>query len=341
MLNNSTKVMFYMTLVGGILLTTSSNSWVGAWMGLEINLLSFIPIMTNNENMYNTEASMKYFLIQVLASSLLLFVIMTLTMKEKTQLISKLYNHSILMMIPLLLKSGAAPLHWWFPSVMEGLSWMNCLILMTLQKIAPMILMNNIITTNHQMMLIIMTSIIIGALGGLNQTSLRKLLAYSSINHMGWLLMTLMISNSLWLTYMATYILLVITMVAIINTTKISFINQLFNITYSPYLKFIMFSGLLSLAGLPPFTGFFPKWITIQFMISNNLIIMPTLMIVFSLITLYYYLRISYSAFLIGHMKTSWNMNLYYNKNIMMNSMLITLSTMGMMLLSVPMTFHI
>nr|YP_010946349.1 NADH dehydrogenase subunit 2 [Balta vilis]WGO57067.1 NADH dehydrogenase subunit 2 [Balta vilis] len=334
MLNNSTKVMFYMTLVGGTLLAISSNSWVGAWMGLEINLLSFIPIMTNNENIYNTEASMKYFLVQALASSMLLFIIMMLTMMEKYQLISKFMNHNDLMMIPLLLKSGAAPFHWWFPSVMEGMSWTNCLILMTLQKIAPMILMSNIIVPKMQLMVIVLMSIFVGSLGGINQISLRKMLTYSSINHLGWLLASLLVSNNLWIIYFLVYTIMTATIISIANINKISFINQTFNLTYNPMFKFIMFITLLSLGGLPPFLGFFPKWVVIQYMIDNNLIIIVTMMVVFSLITLFYYLRITYSAFLILHMKIAWNIN-FYNSSKWMNSMLIFVSLIGLIIMSI------
>nr|AVN68076.1 NADH dehydrogenase subunit 2 [Ellipsidion sp. BLA050] len=333
-------MMFYLTLVGGMMLTISSNSWVGAWMGLEINLLSFIPIMTNGENMYMAEAAMKYFLVQALASSMLLFSVMTLTMMEKYQLISKLSNYSMLMMIPLLLKSGAAPLHWWFPSVMEGMSWMNCLILMTLQKIAPMILMSNIMMPEMMLMLFALSSLWIGSMGGLNQISLRKMMTYSSINHMGWLLMSMLISNSLWLIYFMVYTLLTMTTILIINLEKISFINQTFNTNYNIEFKFMMFITLLSLAGLPPFTGFFPKWIVIQHLIDNNYVIITTMMVVLSLITLYYYTRISYTAFLILHVKTSWNMKML-NKSVMTKSVLVSTSIVGLITMSLPTSIYL
>nr|YP_010946414.1 NADH dehydrogenase subunit 2 [Balta maculata]WGO57132.1 NADH dehydrogenase subunit 2 [Balta maculata] len=335
MLNNSTKLMFFMTLTSGIFLAVSSNSWMGAWMGLEINLLSFIPMMTNNENIYTTEASMKYFLVQALASSLLLFVIITATIMEQFQLINKWLNYNNLMMTPLLLKSGIAPFHWWFPSVMEGLGWINCLILMTLQSIAPMILMSNIISVKLQFSLIVLMSVLVGSLGGLNQISLRKMLAYSSINHMGWLLMSLLISNNVWMMYFMTYSILLMTVISIFNTKKISFINQVTSVYDIPTFKFMIFMSLLSLGGLPPFMGFFPKWVVIQFMVCNKFMIMATMMVVFSLITLYYYLRITYSAFLILHVKISWK-KYFFNKNLMNLTTLVLISTVGLIIMSLP-----
>ena len=77
--SNSTKILLLITLVGDVLLSVSSNSWLWAWIGLEINLISFIPLMSNVKNMYNTEASLKYFIVQVLASATLLFTVVIKT----------------------------------------------------------------------------------------------------------------------------------------------------------------------------------------------------------------------------------------------------------------------
>nr|YP_010946271.1 NADH dehydrogenase subunit 2 [Allacta hainanensis]WGO56989.1 NADH dehydrogenase subunit 2 [Allacta hainanensis] len=332
MFKNSTKILFHFTLIGGILLTISSNSWMGAWMGLEINLLSFIPIMNNAENIYTTEASMKYFLIQALSSSMLLFMIL-MTFIE-------MFNMSIridmLNMIPLMLKSGVSPFHWWFPVVMEGLSWKNCAILMTLQKMAPMILIMNIFQSKFLPMMFIMISILVGSLGGLNQISIRKMLTYSSINHMGWLLSTMLISEILWMIYFMIYSILTITITLMAKTYNISFINQTFSMNNYPILKFLLFLTLLSLGGLPPFSGFFPKWIIVQFMMKNNFVIMNTIMIILSLITLYYYLRITYSAFLITHTEISWKIHFYQNKFSMFISWMSMMSTFGLLLISMP-----
>jgi NADH-ubiquinone oxidoreductase chain 2 len=67
-------------LIGGILISISANSWLGAWIGLEINLISFIPLISSQENIFTTEASLKYFIIQALASSTLLFLVLIKTL---------------------------------------------------------------------------------------------------------------------------------------------------------------------------------------------------------------------------------------------------------------------
>nr|YP_009228827.1 NADH dehydrogenase subunit 2 [Calliphora chinghaiensis]ALS20016.1 NADH dehydrogenase subunit 2 [Calliphora chinghaiensis] len=309
MFNNSSKIMFFSILIMGTLISISANSWLGAWMGLEINLLAFIPLMSDNKLM-STEASLKYFLTQALASSVFLFaVILFLLNSSKTN-----SNYFMEMMIfsSLLLKSGSAPFHFWFPNVMEGLSWSNSLILMTWQKIAPLMLISYIIFKPLIMTSIILSSLI-GALGGLNQTSLRKLMAYSSINHLGWMLAAMYNSNMLWLTYFMFYSFLTFAMIFMFNMFKMSHINQLFSLFFhSKIMKFFLFFNLLSLGGLPPFLGFFPKWIVIQSLAINNQLFLLTFMVLMTLITLYFYMRLSYSAFMLNYYENNWlNSSIY------------------------------
>nr|YP_009250675.1 NADH dehydrogenase subunit 2 [Heterotermes tenuior]AMX23004.1 NADH dehydrogenase subunit 2 [Heterotermes tenuior] len=319
--SNSTKILLLITLVSGMLVSVSSNSWIGAWMGLEVNLMSFIPLMSNIKNMYNTEASLKYFIVQVLASATLLFMVVMKTVMEDLFTLTNMTLYTpMIVCTPLLLKSGAAPFHWWFPGVMEGLSWENCGLLMTIQKAAPMMLMSYLIEANTFMLSIILTSTIVGAIGGLNQTSMRKILTYSSINHTGWMLMALITGDNMWMMYFAVYSTLVLSVLSVIKLSSVSFINQtLMTNKENKLMKFMMFTTLLSLGGLPPFLGFLPKWFIIQAMTTNELIPMAVIMVITSLITLYYYLKISYSSFMILNTEPKWNIQLQKNsltKNI-------------------------
>nr|WNL54485.1 NADH dehydrogenase subunit 2 [Amitermes coachellae] len=329
--NNSTKVLLLITLVSGMLVSVSSNSWLGAWMGLEINLMSFIPLMSNVKNMYNTEASLKYFIVQVLASATLLFMVVMKTLTEDLFTFESNPYTPMIICTPLLLKSGAAPFHWWFPGVMEGLSWENCALLMTVQKAAPLMLMSYLIDINIFTLSIIMMSTIVGAIGGLNQTSMRKILTYSSINHTGWMLIALTTSENLWMVYFMIYSTLAVTVVSAIKLSGVSFINQtMMTNKETKLMKFMMFTSLLSLGGLPPFLGFLPKWIVIQAMIANNMAPLATIVVVTSLITLYYYLKISYSSFMILGTEPKWNMKLHKNTSIKSISAL-TLSSISLM----------
>nr|UBN08931.1 NADH dehydrogenase subunit 2 [Panesthia sloanei] len=337
MLNNSTKILFFLTLISGMLITISSNSWISAWMGLEINLLSFIPLMTINNNIFTTEAALKYFLIQVLASSSLLFIILSKSIIESMFSLIDSYLTSIIIVTPLLMKSGAAPLHWWFPSVMEGLSWWNCFILMTVQKVAPLILISYSIKFNYLMIMIIMMSILVGTIGGYNQVSLRKILTYSSINHMAWMLIAMLMGENMWILYFLIYSLLVLSVITIVAPLQISFVNQTFFINNeTKIIKLMMYSSLLSLGGLPPFLGFLPKWIVIQHMTVNWSMAMISFMVVMSLVTLYYYLRISYSSFIILSLEPNWiAMNNESNINSFIAIMMTTISAMGLLIASI------
>nr|YP_010261372.1 NADH dehydrogenase subunit 2 [Homoneura interstincta]UIB40279.1 NADH dehydrogenase subunit 2 [Homoneura interstincta] len=335
MFNNSSKIMFISILMMGTMITVSANSWLSAWMGLEINLLSFIPLMSDTNNLMSTEASLKYFLTQALASSVLLFAIILFLMENNLIIISNKIFSSSMILSALLLKSGAAPFHFWFPNVMEGLSWMNSLILMTWQKIAPLMLISYL-QIKMILLIAIVLSTIIGSLGGLNQTSLRKLMAYSSINNLGWMLAAMYTSEALWMTYFLFYSFLSFNLIFFLNLFKVFHVNQLFALFFSSKsLKFNVFFNLLSLGGLPPFIGFLPKWLVIQTLSISNQLYLMSLLTVMTLITLYFYLRLCYSAFMMNYYEPTWITNMALNNFYSMISLTMTfISTFGLLTVS-------
>nr|AMW68034.1 NADH dehydrogenase subunit 2 [Climacia areolaris] len=330
MYKNLSIIMFYTMLISGTMISISSNSWLGAWMGLEMNLLAFIPIINNFKNMMFTEASLKYFLVQAMASSILLFSILFLFFYKNLNL-SSFYNLNIsliLMNSALMMKLGIAPFHFWFPSMIEGLSWMNCLILLIWQKIAPMMLIMYIINIKFMIIIIIITTLI-GAIGGLNQISLRKILAFSSINHMGWMLSSMMISNFYWKMYFLIYSIITFSIIINFYSFNIFYLNQSFLIMNNyPENKFLLYCNLLSLGGLPPFLGFLPKWLIIQNLLDKNMLIIIFMMMM-TLITLFYYIRITYSAFLLNYNQLKFSNFMIHNKFLLYMSNFLTL--MGMM----------
>nr|AAR91414.1 NADH dehydrogenase subunit 2 [Drosophila simulans] len=310
MFNNSSKILFITIMIIGTLITVTSNSWLGAWMGLEINLLSFIPLLSDNNNLMSTEASLKYFLTQALASTVLLFSSILLMLKNNLNNEINESFTSMIIMSALLLKSGAAPFHFWFPNMMEGLTWMNALMLMTWQKIAPLMLISYL-NIKYLLLISVILSVIIGAIGGLNQTSLRKLMAFSSINHLGWMLSSLMISESVWFIYFFFYSFLSFVLTFMFNIFKLFHLNQLFSwFVNSKILKFTLFMNFLSLGGLPPFLGFLPKWLVIQQLTLCNQYFLLLLMMMSTLITLFFYLRICYSAFMMNYFENNWIMKM-------------------------------
>nr|YP_010327064.1 NADH dehydrogenase subunit 2 [Acronicta rumicis]UNP54329.1 NADH dehydrogenase subunit 2 [Acronicta rumicis]WBK14693.1 NADH dehydrogenase subunit 2 [Acronicta rumicis] len=300
---NSNKMFFLFILFFSTLISISSNSWFGCWIGLEINLLSFIPLISNSNNLMSTEASLKYFLTQSIASINFLFTIlikMTLMKNfETNNMISIMINSSLLM------KMGSTPFHFWFPNIVEGLSWFNNFILMTWQKITPIVLLSYYFNKNFILIIMIM-NIIVGAISGLNQTSLRKLMAFSSINNLGWMLASMMISETLWLFYFIFYSFMISIMCFLFYILNLYFINQLFINNMNFFIKINLLINFLSLGGLPPFIGFFPKWMVINFLINNNMYLLTFIFIMMSLIMLFFYIRISYSSLMFNYLKMKW-----------------------------------
>uniref|UniRef100_UPI0030029E9E NADH dehydrogenase subunit 2 n=1 Tax=Parotis marinata TaxID=1375935 RepID=UPI0030029E9E len=326
---NSNKMFFMFILFFSSLISISSNSWFGCWIGLEINLLSFIPLINNSNNILSSEASLKYFLTQSIASINLLFcIILKMILIKNFEM-----NNFLTIMInsSLLMKMGAAPFHFWFPNIVEGLSWFNNFILMTWQKITPIILLSYYFNKNFLLIIVMMNSII-GAIGGLNQTSLRKLMAFSSINNLSWMIVSMMISENLWLFYFMVYSFMISIMCFLFYLMNMFFINQLFFMNINYMIKLSLMINFLSLGGLPPFIGFFPKWIVINFLLINKLFFLTFILIMMSLIMLFFYIRILYSSFMFNYLKLKWMKIFIKNKMMYFINFFSMISISGMIL---------
>nr|QOL00920.1 NADH dehydrogenase subunit 2 [Chorthippus fallax] len=329
--NNSMKLLFLSTLMMGSILSISSNTWIGVWMGLEINLLSFIPMLANNKNMMMNESAIKYFIVQAMASTMLLFSILLIHFKNPIEWEKEIIS-SMMISSSLLMKIGAVPFHFWFPEVMSASSWINCFILMTWQKIAPMMVLSYCIQMGKFIFMINILSIIIGALGGLNQTSLRQIMAYSSISHLGWMISSMIVSENTWEMYFIIYSMLTVIIILLFKSMNLSFLNQIYSASnMKTEIKFMMFLSLMSLGDYHHYLGFLPKWIVIQLLIENNLTTMMTIMVIMTTITLYYYMRISFSALILSYTENSWSMKIKSNKSSFILPLMVVISTIGLM----------
>nr|DAZ91263.1 TPA_asm: ND2 [Gammarus pulex] len=285
MLTHPTSILFFISLITSIAYTISTESWFMAWIGLEVNLLSFIPLILSKKNKYSTESALKYFLIQALGS---LFIILATCLTTSTTWAS------LVIMMSLFLKTGAAPSHQWMPAVAEGISWPIFAILMTLQKVNPLILiffLSKETTLHYIIILYSVTSAMIGAIGGLLQNSLRKILTYSSIAHLSWILSTLMCSSWIWLTYFLIYAFILISLIYIFELLQMSSLNHLISMNKS-YLSFITSTSILSLAGLPPFTGFLPKFMALNQLINSEQAFILAPLLLGTFISLFFYVRL-------------------------------------------------
>nr|APX40005.1 NADH dehydrogenase subunit 2 [Lachnaia pubescens] len=296
--------MFLITTVISTLVTISSHSWMGMWIGLEINLLSIIPLLSSSNNPNSAEATIKYFIAQAMASNILLMsIILMISLDEQsTPTLNSLW---IIAQSALFIKMGAAPFHAWFPEVMLGLSWGNCMLMLTWQKIAPMIILMNIISQNVLIVTIIVMSALIGTILGINQTSLRKIMAYSSINHIGWMIAAMMSAQYLWTLYFLIYAAISANIILVLSHLKVNFVSQIAEILNNAKLTSLLYSlNFYSLGGLPPFLGFLPKWLTIQYLTSENNIALAIFLTIITLVAMFYYLRIGFTSVLLTANKT-------------------------------------
>nr|ACC62551.1 NADH dehydrogenase subunit 2 [Trogon comptus] len=334
------KLISASSLIIGTTITISSNHWVMAWTGLEVNTLAIIPLISKSHHPRAIEASTKYFLVQAAASTMLLFSSMTNAWTTGQWDITQLTNPTscLLLTLAIATKLGLAPFHFWYPEVLQGSSMTTAMLLSTLMKFPPITI---ILLTSQSLnpTLLTMMAILSAALGGwmgLNQTQTRKILAFSSISHLGW--MTIVIIYSPQLTLLAFYLYTLITSTVFLtlnatNTMKLS--TLMISWTKMPMLNAMLLLTLLSLAGLPPLTGFTPKWLIIQELTKQNMTTSAVLITMLSLLSLFFYLRLAYYSTITlppnstNHMK-QWYINKPTNTSIAittaLSSMLLPLS---------------
>nr|ABU50005.1 NADH dehydrogenase subunit 2 [Poblana squamata]ABU50006.1 NADH dehydrogenase subunit 2 [Poblana squamata]ABU50007.1 NADH dehydrogenase subunit 2 [Poblana squamata]ABU50009.1 NADH dehydrogenase subunit 2 [Poblana squamata] len=283
----------------GTTITFASSHWLLAWMGLEMNTLAIIPLMAQHHHPRAVEAATKYFLTQATAAAMLLFASTTnawLSGQWELQQIS----HPVpvaMITLALALKIGLAPLHAWLPEVLQGLDLTTGLILSTWQKLAPFALLLQIQPANSYTLVALgLASTLVGGWGGLNQTQLRKVLAYSSIAHLGWMVIVLQFSPSLTLLAFLTYFVMTFSTFMTFKLNNSTTINMLATSwSKTPILASIAPLILLSLGGLPPLTGFMPKWLILQELAKQGLALTATLAALSALLSLYFYLRLTYA----------------------------------------------
>lgn len=288
------SILFLRTLIA-----ISRSNWIFLWISIEINILRFIPIIMYSKNFQETEAAVKYFLTQALGSSLLL--IRRISLWSNFNIPNQ--NIIFILLMSLILKTGIVPCHIWYPSVIISISWLTALILSTWQKLAPLSILTFIFSQfNFRIILSLLAGInaLIGGLIGINQSHLRVIIAYSSISHLGWIIRLISINMPIsTIFYFIIYSFIIIPLFIILfikNSTNSNSVRLV--ITNSPSLQFLIPFLLLSISGLPPLTGFIPKWIAISSLASLNPILLIVL-IAGAMINTYFYLIIIFNFILV------------------------------------------
>nr|AFP54163.1 NADH dehydrogenase subunt 2 [Eunymphicus cornutus] len=295
------KLISTTSLALGTTITITSNHWAMAWTGLEINTLAIIPLISKSHHPRAIEATTKYFLTQAAASTLLLFSSMTNAWFTGQWDITQLtYPPSCLLLTTAIaIKLGLTPFHFWFPEVLQGSSLTTALLLSTLMKLPPITIL---LLTSHSLNPTLLTtmsmmSIALGGWMGLNQTQTRKILAFSSISHLGWMTMIIIYNPKLTLLTFYMYTLMTTSIFLTLNTTNTLKLSTLMTSwTKTPTLNTTLMITLLSLAGLPPLTGFLPKWLIIQELTKQEMTTTATIAALLSLLGLFFYLRLAYCS---------------------------------------------
>nr|APH08745.1 NADH dehydrogenase subunit 2 [Glyphostoma sp. JEU-2016] len=300
--------MFLCTMGVGTLFSISSVHWLAVWAGLEINLIGFLPMLIYQKSTSESESAVKYFIVQALGSSFLIFGSLLSFGPSFTWDLYSSYRFEILGFCVLLsglsIKLGVFPFHYWLPSVMAGLPWFSCLLLATWQKLAPLFLLVSLFELSESYMLILMFClissgcVITGGVGGMNQTQIRALLAYSSIAHLGWMVFSAVHGEWLVKVYLVVYILVSLSLFSSLWASDSGSMKSISNLKGSNIYQMSIMVLLLSLAGLPPLFGFIPKWLVILVSAKGALMPIIFLLIMGSLVSLFYYLSLFFSMYL-------------------------------------------
>nr|AIS92215.1 NADH dehydrogenase subunit 2 [Cyrtodactylus sp. 12 IA-2014] len=289
-------------LTTSTIITMTSHHWLLAWLGLELNTLSILPIIMKPQHPRATEATTKYFLIQATAATMILYA-STVNAWQTGQwsIPNSSYTTTLLTTIAIMLKLGLAPVHIWYPQVLQGTTMYTALTISTWQKLAPLTLLymthNHL---NHTLLLLMgLLSALVGGWGGLNQTQTRMIMAFSSIAHMGWLITALALNPSLATLTMLMYIVMTTAMFTTLASTNAKTITDVATTwPTSPATLTMTMITLMSLGGLPPLTGFMPKWLILKDLLAVNMTTLATLILFASLPSLFFYIRLAYLTML-------------------------------------------
>nr|AAU01019.1 NADH dehydrogenase subunit 2 [Microlophus tigris] len=339
-MNPLTTSIIVSSLATGTIITASSYHWLMAWIGLEMNTLAIIPLISKKHHPRSTEAATKYFLTQAAASALILFSSTINAQQTGTWDITQLTTtqSNILLSMALAMKLGLAPTHFWLPEVLQGSTMYTALIISTWQKLAPMALLFMTANKLPATMLLIMgaLSTLVGGWGGLNQTQMRKIMAFSSIAHIGWITTISFMLTNIMMLNLIIYIIMTTTMFSTLILSNSKTIKDTTTLpTTSPTLTPIMALTLLSLGGLPPLSGFIPKWLIMEELINQSLTPAASLMAMSALLSLFFYLRLTYTTTMTLSPNSSTSTHKWRFSNQNMNTLIPMTAPLSLLLLPI------
>lgn len=310
----------------GMSIMASANSFLTIFLGLELLSLPLYAMVAMYKTSDNAiEAAMKYFVLGSLASGLLLYGVSLLygvtgqvTLNAIGQLL--LTHDEVVCLVALVFilgglvfKFGAVPFHMWVPDVYQGAATPTTLFIASAPKVAAFAITLRVLVealpsmhANWEQMLIVISilSMFFGNALAIVQTNIKRMLAYSSIGHVGYTLLGIIAGPnssqgySAAMFYISTYVLVAAGAFAIVaimsrDGMDLDKLNDYRGLNArNPWLAFMMLLLMFSMAGVPPTVGFFAKLGLIQALVQANLVWLATLALIFALIGAYYYLRV-------------------------------------------------
>nr|YP_010561802.1 NADH dehydrogenase subunit 2 [Ammothea calmani]UYX57750.1 NADH dehydrogenase subunit 2 [Ammothea calmani] len=299
------KFLLMMLILLSLNWGVSSSSWFSLWMALEINNMMIMPLMLLKIYQQYSESTIKYFLIQSISS--LMFIMSSLMINNPLWMFMNLNLIFNMIMLSMMMKIGMFPFMMWYIEIITKTSFLAMKLIMTIQKIMPMIIINMTLKNYNMLFLMIMINMLFSSITTLNQTNLKKILSLSSINHMGWMLMSLIFNYSTFITYLIIYSLILLMIISFMKTFSIKYMLQMFIMNNIYFML-----NMMSMAGLPPFSGFMMKWMIINLMMNFNMVFLSMIMILSSMISLYFYLRLIMLSFMMSFIKLKWNVKINY-----------------------------
>ena len=310
----------------GMMLMVSANNFLSLFMSIELQSLTlYILVSFSRKDSFSSEAGVKYFIIGSLSTCIFLFGTsliyglvgsvsfesISIFMSEQLTMPTFLIVGLIFILVSMSLKISAAPFHMWTPDVYQGAPTLVTTLLSTIPKIAAFGVLIRLlvypfseITIDWGKILIILsiTSMLVGSLGALLQSDLKRLMAYSTINHIGFMLMGLVPGTEDGITAICIYIIFYVTMnlgvfLFILNMNRdqinVYSIKDLSGLYKSqPLMATFMAILLFSMAGIPPMAGFIGKLIILNLVIDNNLFYLAIIAVLTSVIAAFYYIRL-------------------------------------------------
>nr|AFI23500.1 NADH dehydrogenase subunit 2 [Ammianus toi] len=306
------KKLFILIMMLSTIMMMNSTKWLSLWLTMEINLMATTPFIFEKMSKESSEKIMIYFLTQTMASILLLSTILI-------EMNMNMFN--MFMTMSMMIKLGMPPFHMWMPEMLNKLKWDIMLVMITIQKINPLIVISQLMEKNLLFPMIMIFASSVGSISGINQLSLNKIMAFSSINHMSWIMLCMMCKNNLWMSYFLIYSLITLTMCLIFNKKMTFYMNQL-NINLNTTMKIMMLLMMLNLGGMPPLPGFFLKWMTLESSMNTQTYFIIIVMLVSSMITLLFYMRTMYNNMMLSSMNIKYKImynNMYMYMLFMIN----------------------